>query len=592
MSTSTLDRTIATLTRRLLQHRAEAGHWEGHLASSALSTATACVALTFEGQRTLVRPALRWLTANQNRDGGWGDTVISLSNLSTTLLVWSALSLDTTEHSRPALERGERWLRDQLGEVTPERLRNAIIQRYGKDRTFSVPILTVLALTGKLGPGRQAWRLVPQLPFELAACPHQWFRWLRLPVVSYALPALVAIGQVRHRHAPTRNPLFALLRSSLRSRTIAVARDMQPPSGGYLEAIPLTAFVSMALIRSGAANDEIVTNGIRFLVNSARADGSWPIDTNLATWVTTLSVSGLDVETDLTQEDRHRILQWLLDQQVSKEHPFTHARPGGWAWTDLSGGVPDADDTAGALLAIWKLAGPAHVASAVAGLHWLLEIQNADGGIPTFCRGWGALPFDRSAPDLTAHALEAWSAWAPAVPPNLQSRISKATNRAISYLTRQQRADGSWAPLWFGNERAPDEVNLTYGTARVVGAPIPEESRRRGVDWLLRAQNSDGGWGGAPGVPSSIEETGLALAAVSRHSPVDAISRAVQWLVAATDEGHRTPPSPIGFYFARLWYYEQLYPLVFALRGLRAAAHSIEGLPRLLYNPASGGSEW
>ena len=26
--------------------------------------------------------------------------------------------------------------------------------------------------------------------------------------------------------------------------------------------------------------------------------------------------------------------------------------------------------------------------------------------------------------------------------------------------------------------------------------------------------------------------------------------------------------APIGLYFARLWYYEELYPLVFALRGL------------------------
>ena len=47
---------------------------------------------------------------------------------------------------------------------------------------------------------------IPQLPFELAALPHQLFGWLRLPVVSYALPALIAIGQVRHHHRPSLNP--------------------------------------------------------------------------------------------------------------------------------------------------------------------------------------------------------------------------------------------------------------------------------------------------------------------------------------------------------------------------------------------------
>ena len=36
-------------------------------------------------------------------------------------------------------------------------------------------------------------------------------------------------------------------------------------------------------------------------------------------------------------------------------HPYTGAAPGGWAWTDLPGGVPDADDTPGALLALVAL---------------------------------------------------------------------------------------------------------------------------------------------------------------------------------------------------------------------------------------------
>ena len=29
--------------------------------------------------------------------------------------------------------------------------------------------------------------------------------------------------------------------------------------------------------------------------------------------------------------------------------------------------------------------------------------------------------------------------------------------------------------------------------------------------------------------------------------------------------------APVGLYFARLWYYEELYPLVFALEGLAGA---------------------
>ena len=165
-------------------------------------------------------------------------------------------------------------------------LRSAILKRYGKDRTFSVPILTVLALCDKLGADRtQAWRSVPQLPFELAALPHGWFQHLQLPVVSYALPALIAIGHVRHARAASRNPLARLLRTTVKERTHRVLREMQPRSGGYLEATPLTSFVVMSLAGAGRKGSPVIDQGVRFLLDSMRADGSWPIDTNLSTWV-------------------------------------------------------------------------------------------------------------------------------------------------------------------------------------------------------------------------------------------------------------------------------------------------------------------
>ena len=578
------DRTVSTLRTRLLARRTPDGHWEGCLASSALSTATATVALSLDekaggrSHRELVRGGVNWLIANQNEDGGWGDTVLSASNLSTTVLCWAALSfVPGRAEQAEGVERATRWLTDHMGDLQPDTLSGAILAAYGKDRTFSAPILTVLALTGRLGPADDAWRFVPQLPFELAACPHRWFEWLRLPVVSYALPALVAIGQVRHHHQPTRNVPLAALRSSLTGRTREIARQMQPESGGYLEATPLTAFVVMSLIAAGGVRDHIVEQGIRFLSASVRADGSWPIDTNLATWVTTLSVGALSVSGDLSDCDGASIARWLRSQQVEREHPFTHAKPGGWAWTDLSGGVPDADDTAGALIALRLLEGDAHRDAAIAGIQWLLDLQNRDGGIPTFCRGWGALPFDRSAPDLTAHALEAWRSWYPAMPAESQRRIGRARARAVSYLVKCQAADGSWIPLWFGNEQMPGHVNATYGTARVVaatkGEALAQSARRRGLAWLMQSQNVDGGWGGGA-TRSTIEETSIAVHAIADEGSADcweAMLRGVKWLIAATSEGRQTAPAPIGLYFARLWYYEELYPLIFSLGALSRA---------------------
>ena len=50
----------------------------------------------------------------------------------------------------------------------------------------------------------------------------------------------------------------------------------------------------------------------------------------------------------------------------------------------------------------------------------------------------------------------------------------------------------------------------------------------------------------------------------------NAVARGARWLMDAA-AGAETAASPLGLYFARLWYYEELYPLVFALEGLAAA---------------------
>jgi squalene-hopene/tetraprenyl-beta-curcumene cyclase len=601
VATPTAAETRANLRGALLAARTAEGHWEGELSSSALSTATALFTLALHDRATrstqhaeLVRRGIEWLLRSQNADGGWGDTTRSITNISTTALCWAALSVAGPDAAE-AIARAERWHTHAAGSLKPDHLAAAISARYGKDRTFSVPILTMCALAGRLGEGRKAWRPVAQLPFELAACPHQWFKWLRLPVVSYALPALIAIGQVRHTLCPSANPLACGIRGLTRERTLRVLEEIQPEGGGFLEAAPLTSFVTMSLIAAGLERHPVVTRGVKFLVRSARPDGSWPIDTNLSTWLTTLSINALAAGPDLSAllpaQERARLLEWLLGQQYRVEHPYTRAAPGGWAWTDLPGGVPDADDTPGALLALRHLAphDPRCLEAADAGVRWLLDLQNDDGGMPTFCRGWGALPFDRSGADLTAHAIQAWLAWEAELPPTTRSRIPAALERAVRYLARVERTDGSWVPLWFGNQHGEDDQNPTYGTARVLpalqalGSRLPVvEQRSRAVRWLLEAQAPDGGWGGDRGLEPSIEETALAIYALAGEPGAHAaVHRGVEWLVRATDGGRVLEPSPIGFYFARLWYYEQLYPLIFAT----AALERWSALPVLSRDP-------
>ena len=630
---SALEKATATL----LRERTAEGHWTGELSSSPLSTATAVIALAMvdraEGTQRFgqpIREGLKWLEQNVNEDGGWGDTgslaarahpaggtqETTLSNISTTALGWAAYGAvaGADAEYRAVVGKAVKWLENKVRALNPgtpaildiaanpEPLVRAIVARYGKDRTFSVPILTACALAGRLGAGKIAWRWVIPLPFELAVFPPSTFAALRLPVVSYALPALIAIGLARHVHAPSRNPLARLARNLSRGRALRVLRNIQPSSGGFLEATPLTSFVVMSLAGSGEASNGVTKAGVDFLRASQRPDGSWPIDTNLATWVTTLAIDALGHTNRVGPLECTNPVDWLLKQQYRVLHPYTQAAPGGWAWTDLPGGVPDADDTAGAVVALATCVKQSDgrradeiKEAAIAGMQWLMGLQNRDGGIPTFCRGWGNLPFDRSSCDITAHAVRAWVAWREAI--SMQDDVRSAIKKAIAFLEKNQRSDGAWAPLWFGNQFAASEENLTYGTARVLtaleavaknesaGLRLPAGLRERGLDWLINNQNADGGWGGERGLRSSVEETALAVEALAINGEAsgprgrDAMQQGTRWLLDAVDSGEWNRATPIGFYFAKLWYYERLYPKIFTVAALRRALQRMKEEP-------------
>ena len=243
--------------------------------------------------------------------------------------------------------------------------------------------------------------------------------------------------------------------------------------------------------------------------------------------------------------DGHYIRQWILNQQYLVEHPYTHAKPGGWAWTNLAGGVPDADATSGTLLALHKLSDTKDFELAWRGIEWLINLQNRDGGMPTFCKGCGALPFNRSSTDITAHAIRAWTTWFDVATPTQQKRITQAIKAAIKFLGKQKSAQASWAPLWFGNQHAIPEENQVYGTTRVLLALLQLQQHFKlselqtidlvsTVDWLLQIQNEDGGWGGEGGIESSIEETSLtidALCSVSltKRSEFHGVTLPISW---------------------------------------------------------------
>ncbi|XZE51970.1 prenyltransferase/squalene oxidase repeat-containing protein [Planctomycetaceae bacterium SH139] len=776
-----LRRTQQQLRSELLAARGGQVHWTGQLSASALSTATAVSAMSIVLEtrlarrqpppaavkhfclptstpqqlaeaasqpavielRELIRRGAAWLLTAANRDGGFGDTDRSHSNIATSMLVAAALKLAAPQLSEVDQEACQRVAADLNAYIERSGSIAALKARYGKDKTFVIPILTNCALAGMV-----PWSEVQALPFELAAVPQRMYRLMRMPVVSYAVPALVAIGQARLFYQPPRLPLLGRLRRLVVGTTMRVLQRMQPTSGGYLEATPLTAFVLMSLAATGRAEHPVSQNGLCFLRDSILDDGAWPIDTNLATWITSLSIhalaskpgdrqvpesqvpegagllasgpetaehvpdgqefskqeiSGLqlsmqgiveEISVDSHWADRD-LVTWLLSCQHLQRHPFTGANPGGWGWTDLSGAVPDGDDTPAAIIALAEAQQqsdfdpellPRIRQATDAGVGWLLRLQNRDGGWPTFCRGWGKLPFDRSSTDLTAHALRALflAETRLGIDIGRHRGWSRAVRRGWRFLARSQRPDGSFLPLWFGNQDNPDDENPVYGTGRILltAAAVGHETRgaeakfreqilERAVGYLVDHQNADGGWGGGPsraasfarreivrnfdmeyvakpndvssveesrGSESSVEETAIAVeglaiwllsqqaanpaqelamgsgAGMTRPEVVEnglfggvagalpakigtevggnlitagaagcraaiirtAVTGGAEFLCQAVRQSKHHDPWPIGFYFAKLWYHERLYPTVFTTAALGAAERALD----------------
>jgi len=371
----------------------------------------------------------------------------------------------------------KRYLRNQGVDITSAGVVGSILGYYGKDYTFSLPILSMLVLCNVLDG--QALKKIPQLPFELTLLPTSIYRFFNLKVVSYAIPALVGAGIYLFKHNQYRLP-----------------------------------------------------------------------------------------------------------------HRFNKYRPGGWGWTSFTGSVPDADDTAGAVLALLTLDPETDnvKTSILNGSKWLGALQNRDGGIPTFCRGWGRLPFDASCADLTGHTVLARVKVIESLSVTTASnhdhseirRLKKYINRALRFLEKEQRTDGAWLPLWFGHQQTADKTNPVYGSARVMsylddalacGRLDHRVSRQmeqmivKAQHFLVAQQNDDGSWGAIKRVEGSMEETAMAVSALVRHEPSKCL-QGLNWLDCQYDV-HGLTPQPIGLYFATLWYHEKMYPLAYYLEALR-----------------------
>jgi squalene-hopene/tetraprenyl-beta-curcumene cyclase len=551
-----------------LQH--EQGWWQGELETNVTMDAEDLLLREFIGVRTAdqTAAAARWIRSCQRADGTWANFRGGHADLSTTVEAYVALRLAGDRPDADHMSRAAGWIRARGGIPATRVFTRIWLALFGEWSWDDLPVMppemiylpawfplnvydwacwarqTIVPLTivGSLRPVRP-------LPFVLSEL-RPSASGAEFPAVSGADGPRGRAGQgsrggqggrvgwssvfggldrVLHvyerrglRLAPARAVRTASLR---RCAEWIIARQERDGCWGGIQPPWVYSLIALHLLGYGL-DHPVISRGLagldRFTIWEESPDG--PVRRLEAcqspVWDTVLAIIALG---DAGLPPDHPRLRsaagWVLDEEIHGPGDWQVRRPGlaaagNWAFEFDNDGYPDIDDTAEVLLALRRVAWPddasageggraedgragQKAAAAARGVRWLTGMQSRDGG-------WGAfdadntstlvtkLPFcdfgeviDPPSADVTAHTVEALAAEGLAG--------SRAARRGVAWLLRAQESDGSWFGRW--------GANYVYGTGAVVPALIAAGVRpgkppiRRAVAWLVARQNPDGGWG-------------------------------------------------------------------------------------------------
>jgi squalene-hopene/tetraprenyl-beta-curcumene cyclase len=302
-----------------------------------------------------------------------------------------------------------------------------------------------------------------------------------------------------------------------------------------------------------------------------------------------------------------REVRFRGDWQYKNRAPV---EPSGWVFEFHNQWNPDVDDTAMVLLALRKIptANPLRRDQCFQrGLQWMLTFQCKDGGWASFDKDCtkGILekvPFadhnamlDPECADITARILELLGY------ENFDLQDPQVRT-ALEFIREHQATDGSWYGRW--------GVNYIYGTwqvlrgLRALGLDMREPWLLKARDWLESVQHQDGGWGERCDTyddpvfkgqgPSTASQTAWAVMGLCAFGDPNrpSIRRGMDYLVGAQNpDGTWSEAETTGTGFPRVFYlkydmYRNSWPLLalatfrnlFSLTGVkrgRAAAAEI-----------------
>ncbi|MER7893183.1 squalene--hopene cyclase [Micromonospora sp. NPDC094482] len=596
----------------LLGLQEDAGWWKGELATNVTMDAEDLLLRQFLGIRTAEQTAetARWIRSQQRPDGSWATFHGGPGDLSTTIEAYLALRLAGDELETPHMARAAAFVRAHGG--------------LAASRVFTRFWLALF--------GHWPWSELPAVPPELVLLPswvpfnvYDFACWARQTIVPLSIvralrpvrPLGFTVDELRTATPPSRRPrlrtrsgvLYRLDRLASSYERVArgpvrrhalrraaewiVARQeadgswggIQPPWVYSLMALHLLGYpLDHPVLRAGLAGLE------RFTVREETPDG--PVRRLEAcqspVWDTALAVIALsDAGLPAGHPALDRAGRWLLDEEIRVRGDWAVRRPktpvGGWAFEFDNDGYADTDDTAEVIMALRRTGVPAEGAVLRAS-RWLLGMQCRDGGWAAFDADntraiLGDLPFcdfgeviDPPSADVTAHIVEALAA------ENFTGTVP--VRRGVHWLLRAQEPDGSWFGRWGANH--------VYGTGAAVPALVAAGVRRdhpaisRAVDWLLAHQNDDGGWGEdlrsyrdpawIGRGESTASQTAWALLALhaAGHGTGEPAGRAVRWLVGTQrPDGGWDEPQFTGTGFPGDFYINYgLYRLVFPISAL------------------------
>jgi len=526
-----LDQAIERAVGFVLSCQTPEGYWAGELEGDTILESEYIILMRFlgRGKAAKLDKAARFILTKQMENGGWAIFPGGPVDVSASVKAYLALKLTIATGAEPYMEKA----REAIGRAGGVWAVNSYTRFY-------------LAMFGQI-----PWSAAPAVPPEVMLLPRWsyfniyaisswsrtfvvplsiiWSRKLTVPLTDrLAIKELIGPEELKKLRYRVKRPLFTwrnffvivdkliklaerLHFTPLRRQAIKRAEQWMlehcDHSDGLGAIFPPIVYSLIAM--KGLGYDAAHPKVQRALEELHRLEIEDQDTMRLQpckspVWDTAIAVNAL-AEAGLEPDHPAltRAAEWILTKEVGMRGDWSKNRPrlepGGWYFEFANEFYPDIDDTAMVMMALAKTADiPGKEEACERAMNWLRGMQGRDGGWASFDvnnnrRIFNSIPFadhnamlDPSTSDITARILEMASFFG-------KSRKDRFCRKAIKFLRREQAKDGSWYGRW--------GVNYIYGTWQAIrgltriGVDIHHPLIVRAAEWLLSAQNRDGGWG-------------------------------------------------------------------------------------------------